>query len=415
MPYNETYAYPFDPTGSLASNLIQNERHSVHPEEWMKNYFIVPNVAPFFRNSLQVILYPSGVTLTEGTDFVLGFRFEEASRATTRPVYGAISFLNRDISGYVEITYQTIGGNWAINEVKAAEMMANTMINPRITLWGEVVQLPYQFPPIDHEWDLVDMTGATELIESINALADIIASSEGSGDGGVGGSHIGNFNNPHNVDKAQVGLGLVPNYGVATNQQMRDGAASNLFATPSGVRAAIEHIAIGALQAHINDDDNPHNVNKAQVGLGNVENFSIATTSVLEQGTSNIHYVTVNGVRQMITAYMDTSDIGQHANRVDNPHNVSKGQVGLSNVDNFATATPQDMLEPISNTLFVTPNGVRTYVESTLADLGLEGDFLELDDFNMFLMTLTDTFDDANNIVAEVVLSEGDTNPEDPD
>lgn len=55
-----------------------------------------------------------------------------------------------------------------------------------------------------------------------------------------------------------------------------------------------------ALDEHKTDNTNPHQVTKEQVGLGNVQNYGIATQSEAEAGTSNTKYMTPLRVAQAI-------------------------------------------------------------------------------------------------------------------
>lgn len=50
--------------------------------------------------------------------------------------------------------------------------------------------------------------------------------------------------------------------------------------------------------AHISNKSNPHGVSKNDVGLGNVENYGIATKSDAEAGTSNSKYMTPLRVKE---------------------------------------------------------------------------------------------------------------------
>ena len=65
------------------------------------------------------------------------------------------------------------------------------------------------------------------------------------------------------------------------------------------------------LTAHIQNKNNPHNVTKQQVGLGNVTN--------VEQASKQ--------------------DFNNHTTNRNNPHGVTKHQVGLGNVDNVRQAS----------------------------------------------------------------------------
>lgn len=81
-------------------------------------------------------------------------------------------------------------------------------------------------------------------------------------------AHTGNVENPHNVTKEQVGLGNVPN--VSTNNQTPTYADATTFATLSSgekVSTAFGKIklAITNLINHIANKNNPHGVTAAQV------------------------------------------------------------------------------------------------------------------------------------------------------
>lgn len=96
--------------------------------------------------------------------------------------------------------------------------------------------------------------------------------------------HIQNQNNPHNVTKTQVGLGNVTNVEQASKQDF---------------------------QHHLDNHNNPHGVTKTQVGLENVTNVEQASKQEFDAHTTNHN----------------------------NPHNVTKSQVGLGNVDNVRQAS----------------------------------------------------------------------------
>jgi len=61
---------------------------------------------------------------------------------------------------------------------------------------------------------------------------------------------------------------LVGNYPVATIGEAQAGTSNTLYMTPLRVKNQIDAYAIPQLTAHANRQDNPHVVTKAQVGLG---------------------------------------------------------------------------------------------------------------------------------------------------
>lgn len=96
-------------------------------------------------------------------------------------------------------------------------------------------------------------------------------------------NHIKNKSNPHEVTKSQVGLGNVPN--VATNDQTPTyTAATTLSSLRSGEKLSVAFgkiaKAVSDFISHIKNMNNPHNVTKAQVGLGNCNNTADSDKSV---------------------------------------------------------------------------------------------------------------------------------------
>jgi len=104
---------------------------------------------------------------------------------------------------------------------------------------------------------------------------------------------------------------------------------------------------------HINRRDNPHVVTKAQVGLSSVPNWSGDTNAAL--GTSDVKIPSQKAVK----AYADA-----HGNRRDNPHLVTKAQVGLGSVPNWAGSTSTAL--GTSNTVIPSQNAVKRYVDNAI-------------------------------------------------
>lgn len=95
--------------------------------------------------------------------------------------------------------------------------------------------------------------------------------------------------NPHNVTKGDVGLSNVPN--VSTNDQTPTYTeATALAKLTSGEKLSVAFgkisKAITDLINHIANKNNPHEVTKTQVGLGNVGNFK-AVSTVASQGLTD--------------------------------------------------------------------------------------------------------------------------------
>lgn len=86
-----------------------------------------------------------------------------------------------------------------------------------------------------------------------------------------------------------------------------------------------------SLDAHIGNKSNPNNVTKAQVGLGNVQNLVPADMPVSTAQAAAIADAKAAGTKAQ-------TDLNTHANRKDNPHNVTRAQLGLATTDQVVFA-----------------------------------------------------------------------------
>lgn len=143
-------------------------------------------------------------------------------------------------------------------------------------------------------------------------------------------SHQADTGNPHGVTKAQVGLALVDNTADATKP------VSAAQQTAINVATAAAEAAQSDIDGHQFNLSNPHGVTKAQVGLGSVDN-----TADLAKPVSAAQQTAINAAGAIGTAAQ--ADIDGHQLATNNPHAVTKTQIGLGNADNTS-----DLNKPIS-------------------------------------------------------------------
>lgn len=305
------YLYPFDPTGRRADNHIAGEQQVLTPSAWRDFHFIIPKMAPFFQESLILYHKDAQRIMEEGVDYILTHRFYGASKAIMKPVYGSILFYDKTLAGIVEITYQTLGGEWTVDSTLVNQILSQKQTNPRITTWEQVSGEPTQFPVIDHEWNLTDMVGMTEVKDAIEGLALAVENKESAGSGFL--THIHDSNNPHGTTKEHVLLGLVENFPISTRAQARAGTHDYSYMTPRRVCQAFEQFIfaleqrvaslehelqslkdntytkaeIDAMFAALVDReemlnthlaaDNPHEITGDTFGIGDLENRTLET------------------------------------------------------------------------------------------------------------------------------------------
>ena len=347
-----TTVYKFDPTMSNAANVVRNEQHVITSVNFRDYHYVIPNFAPFFAENLTIKMqYPNGTTrpMIEGKDYYLGFQFMDASATTNHPLYGAIEFLDTDTEGVLTITYNTVGGKWTLTPQRILEILANNLRNPRITSWEQVENPPERFPPIDHPHDIVDFKTMTDVQLSVDRVRDAILANSG---GGLA-AHIGNYANPHNVTKAQVGLGSVLNYGIATTIEAQAGTGNVKYMTPLRVKEAIDVLAANLVDLHANRTDNPHGTTKTHVGLSAVQNYGIATQQEAVAGVVANKYMTPERVMNVVS--ITNAALATHMADFDNPHKVTKDHVGLFNVQNYPVASQEEARAGSLNDRYMTP------------------------------------------------------------
>src|SRR5690606_16449461 len=146
----------------------------------------------------------------------------------------------------------------------------------------------------------------------------------------------------HNHSASQITSGTLP---VA-----RGGTGLSSLTAGSYLRAssssAFELRTPAQVRSDIGAAPASHTHSPADVGLGNVQNYGIATQAEAEAGTANNKYMTPLRVAQAIAAL--------HANRRDNPHNVQAPQVPYSSgVSGFTPANVKAALDALADVRIV--------------------------------------------------------------
>ena len=197
-------------------------------------------------------------------------------------------------------------------------------------------------------------------------------------------THAGDTSNPHQVTKAQIGLGNIPN---AISSSTSDNSEDILATT------ALTHELAEIITQHTQESENPHNVTKEQLGLGDIPNGvsdNINTDSSDFLATTKLThtlYTTLNSSKSNVGhthtpeecgaaptvhthSFSDLTDMAPvtaHIEDTDNPHNVTKTQVGLGNVENYGVATDEDYLEG-SAEKYVTTDGLEAHLQRVFTD-----------------------------------------------
>lgn len=330
MAYSTTNLYPEDLNGTNPANLITNEPQTLQVPGPLDFYFIIPKAAPFFVDSLVVKNAANNQAYVPGKDYQVGHLFIEAMNSTGRPIAGSIRFMRDTIQGQVLLTYRTVGGDWGFDDAAILRELANKQLNPLTRSWGDIAPLPYSFPPLPHDQRVDSLVGSDEINKTLEDIAKILEAANAE----TSQSHLTNYNNPHRVTAAQVGLGNVPNYRMASDAQHLLGDSANLFTNPLGVKNMITAFAVDPLNKHISNTSNPHKVTPTQLGLGNVPNYKVANNQEAVDPVNNTTFMTPYTVTLAIQKMQSDPRIDNVIARLDehlvayNPHGITPAMIG---------------------------------------------------------------------------------------
>lgn len=409
------FTYPYNPNGVLDECKIISEPHTITPSSGRNYNWFVPFAGPFFGFSVVLKHVASGKTLQRGVDYNLGLEYHVFNtQVTLRPVYGAIILIDTALTGQFTIDYMTIGGQYAINQNKALELVANAQLDPRSTYWENVTDVPSQFPVTSHLHNVVDITGMAEVVEAINTLAAALTNGGGKWFQSLN-EHLLDWNDPHHVLDMITGGGgeAIPK---ATQQQAIEGTDNTAYMT--SLRVA-QQIAAGVAQTinnHINATGNVHGLTAADINLDKVVNLPFGTSVDVDGNTNQNYYASLAVAKyiaqQVVAAAIQTSvtnnfasqqeaeagtnttkfmsslrvaqqiaagvgkALQEHEDATGNVHNLTAEDIDLGNVPNYRAATKSDIdgNANLDSTL-VTPT-IAAYIAQKLVNEVVGGDYI---------------------------------------
>lgn len=277
----QQFAYPLDTSGNATSNLVTGERHTITPAGGNDFLFFVPRSGPYFLESISVVHVQSGNTLQMGVDWAPGWKFESATDSPPYlNVYGAVVVLNSTYQGAVlEVRYQTLGGQFTLDDTTLTTILANVAIDPRITSWENVTEVPGQFIADPHLHHITATMGYDELVQAIRDFATAYIANMTNA-GATLAQHL-SANNPHGITASTIGLDHLVN---VTKAALADYTA----ATPNDLK----YITPALLKQILGDLGNdlvvssPDQVFETVVGTNGVDSWTSTTTNYYEQASA---------------------------------------------------------------------------------------------------------------------------------
>lgn len=305
--------YPLDLSGRHPDNLVVGERHGPFGPG---NRAFVLNYGPFFAKSFVLKNAATGQPLRPRDDYKVVQTFIEPTLRTGLLVCSIVIIEQPAYGIEVEADYQVLGGDFSLSTTALENLIESLATDDRPVHWGQIIGKPEAFPPTPHLHDINDTFGWQYIVAAMESIRQAILVGDPAAEddfyayvdakfgtamteiGAVADDlerHLADFNNPHSVTKEQLGLGNVGNYGLATPEVAALNISNQTLITPFTVPYAV--------QFHTGDFNNPHRVDKAQIGLGNVDNFITATLQMAIDGTDDASFLTPYKARAAFDAW----------------------------------------------------------------------------------------------------------------
>lgn len=366
------YTFEYDPTGLVQANRILNESHTIENANGINAYMFVPHATPFYGESM-VVVDANGNVLNKNIDYFLSYYWPDATDATGKEIYGAVTMALSHQAGDYKLTYQTIGGLYVDAPLNTIHDSLVNLNNSIITNWSNA---PTGFEPSPHTHRLTSVNGMNEILSSVDNIATVLQ------------------NPPVGVSLDDI-VDINPRFVQPTIQKLSDIAAALSGRT-------FDNGLLLDLLARVNAID-PINVNsffntlnnyvlKSDLTTGNVQHFrgvyttlSLLTTSVTNPIVGDYAQVDSGNASTVLTYFFDATDGWVEAVRsglkVNTTDNLSEGNSNFYFSDQRAIlALKQTLLNYVPNTRTINDMTLNNDIHLTTADIPDSTNFRYLTD-----------------------------------
>lgn len=222
--------YTHDKSGSSPDHRILGEPHTLKPGV---NRAIILRYGSFYTHDLVVRDAMTGQELVPDEQYVPIMYYAEPSEISGKEVCGGIVVTDGTVSAEVEVDYRVVGGPYANIVAIMIDLIENLELDNREVLWGDLLGKPQFYPPTEHLHNIGDIYGFEYVVAAIDRVREAVlyrdqaihdelrqqteqryqqALAEIGRVEEVLDDHRLDTNNPHETTKAQVGLGDVDNY-----------------------------------------------------------------------------------------------------------------------------------------------------------------------------------------------------------
>ncbi|AEH03577.1 virion structural protein [Pseudomonas phage PhiPA3] len=279
---------PLDLTGTAVTNRIVNESHTLTKVPGKNNRVFVCTHGGYYTNGFE-LRDNTGRALIRGRDYVMTYHYQQLTEMTGKGVYGLVVITDTTAVSPVRVSYQAVGGFFSVSadELKALLEKLTNSDALKIT-WEQIVGKPDAYAPADHRHELWQLYGMESMVTNLDRIGDAWALgrtallsearsyytgylqlAQQALDNYIArvNAHITDQNNPHQTDKVKIGLSFINNWPMATAAQTTNVNLDNVYMPIGGIYNMIQSMVIPALINHIRRQDNPHQLKLTDLNL----------------------------------------------------------------------------------------------------------------------------------------------------
>lgn len=274
-------------------NFVQGEIHTLRAVSGNRSRLVVLENAKFYTEG-TVIRDEKGKVLKRGVDYRLVRMDEYITFITGNETASLILIDNTALTGNISVDYHAAGGGYlVVNEALKAEL-ANTSDQSLSSEYSKIFNPPREFVPEAHRHYWSDLYGFDDFIRPINYLTKLVQNkhttpfTEKLLDRHLAraqrqvmrmdnirdrlNTHVDDTNVPHHTTRADIGLADLPDFPIATREEVDQLRNDQLMFATDGIDWLNVHIRY-PVEQHIVSRDNPHRITTKQLNTFSKEEF----------------------------------------------------------------------------------------------------------------------------------------------
>lgn len=299
---------PYDDTGKDPSNRTKREFHDLSLQQDLPFRTFAMDKGYFYPDDMMIV-DERGYELIPDIDYQCTCVHPEIIQDTGLTATALIVIKNPRVHPKVYVDANMVGGVYRNMAYSIVELARGLLNNTRKVHYVNILNRPDAFRVNGHMhalWDLYGFTPRTaqlirmtksivarsensfdDVLEDFKMALKIVSDRKDQGDKLVT-DHINNKNDPHRVRAVQIGLDQVANLPVATEAEARQANSTvrYAYATPWSVRLAIESNFTPIFANHVNNTNNPHQLNAGQLLAYTIQETQMLLNNYYDRGTT---------------------------------------------------------------------------------------------------------------------------------